>query len=134
MENKIFPAKIEDLDNMINFILDAASKNGFTDKKLDKIRLASEEALVNIINYAYPQKDGDIDVSCAINEKNALVIEIKDSGIAFNPLSLPEPDLTISIDKRKIGGLGVYMICQIMDEVYYKRENDKNILTMIKNK
>ena len=66
-------------------------------------------------------------------EGKRLMIQIMDWGIAFDPLSLPEPDIEAPIEERKIGGLGIYMMRNIMDEVLYKREGDRNILTLVKH-
>jgi anti-sigma regulatory factor (Ser/Thr protein kinase) len=61
-------------------------------------------------------------------------VEIADTSPPFDPLSIPEPELENSIDKRKIGGLGVFLIRQVMDGVSYRYENGKNILVLIKNR
>lgn len=132
MNKKKFPAGLENLGLMLDFLTEISEKHGVQAKKANQIRLAAEEVLINIINYAYPNDKGNIEIDCTITEGMALKIEISDSGVPFNPLSLPEPDIKAPIEKRKIGGLGVHLIRNIMDEVNYKREHDKNILTLIK--
>ena len=127
-----FPAKIENLISMIKFITEGAEKQGFGNKKINQVQLAAEEVLVNIINYAYPDRDGDIEINCNAKEEKGIEIEIIDSGIPFDPLSLPKPDIKIPMEDRNIGGLGIYMMRNIMDEVNYKRDQDRNILTLIK--
>ncbi|MCM8781316.1 MAG: SpoIIE family protein phosphatase [Candidatus Omnitrophica bacterium] len=134
MEKIIFPAKLENLDSMLSFVIDKAKSIGFKDKQLNQIRLAAEEALVNIVNYAYPDKNGDIEITFASNEDNDFVLEIADYGIAFDPLSKPQPDLNAPLEKRNIGGLGIYLLRKIMDEVRYRRENNRNILTFVKKR
>jgi anti-sigma regulatory factor (Ser/Thr protein kinase)/CRP-like cAMP-binding protein len=131
MERLTLPAKLENLEKMFAFIREAARRQGFIIEELNKIQLACEEALVNVINYAYPDKNGDLEITCA-NKDKELEIEITDSGLAFDPLSLPEPNINAPIEERRIGGLGIYMIRKIMDEVRYKRDADRNILTMVK--
>lgn len=126
------PAKLENLEAMVGFIGEGAEKQGFDQKTIHQIHLACEEALVNVIHYAYPDGNGDIELTYDLNEEKGLVIEIIDWGIPFNPLSLPEPDIEASIEDRKIGGLGIYMMRNIMDEVHYKREQGRNILTLVK--
>ncbi|MBI4651633.1 ATP-binding protein [Candidatus Desantisbacteria bacterium] len=118
---------------MIQFIFDGAKKVGFDDAALNQIHLASEEVLINIINYAYPDKPGDIEISYEI-ENGQIIIEISDSGLPFDPLKKPDPDITLSLEERDIGGLGIFLTKKIMNEVIYRRENNKNILTMIKCK
>ncbi|MFH0738413.1 MAG: ATP-binding protein [Candidatus Omnitrophota bacterium] len=125
-------AKIENLEAMFRFIRKAAQAQGFDEKKVSQVQLAAEEALVNVIKYAYPDKSGDLEINCN-NKEGSLEIEISDSGIPFDPLSLPEPDIHSPMEKRKIGGLGIFMLRKIMDEVKYKREDNRNILTLIKH-
>ena len=98
-----------------------------------QIKLALEEAVTNVILYAYPdKKDQDIriDMSC---ENKRLTIVITDTGIAFNPLERQEPDLTLSLEERPIGGLGIFLVKQLMTEVTYSHSDGKNILTMTKD-
>jgi serine phosphatase RsbU (regulator of sigma subunit)/anti-sigma regulatory factor (Ser/Thr protein kinase) len=131
MESLVFPAKLENLEKMFAFIREAAVRQAFAAEMADKIQLACEEALVNVINYAYPGKDGDLEIT-SFNSESFLEIGINDSGIPFDPLSLPDPDIRASMEARRIGGLGIFMMKKIMDEVRYKRENDRNMLTMVK--
>ena len=128
----VLAAKMESLGRAVDFIVEGASKLEFSDKDISQIRLAAEEIVVNIINYAYPEKAGDMQISYQIKDNNALVVEIIDSGIAFNPLSLPEPDINAPLDKRKIGGLGVYLVKKIMDDISYERKDGRNILIFTK--
>ena len=129
------PAKLENLEKLIEFAVSAAKQEGYDGEALSEIRLASEEALVNVINYAYPDKDGKIDVAVKPDpSKGGVNIEISDSGIPFNPLSLPAPDTKLPIEQRKIGGLGIFMIRKVMNDVKYRRDNDRNILTLVKLK
>jgi serine phosphatase RsbU (regulator of sigma subunit)/anti-sigma regulatory factor (Ser/Thr protein kinase) len=131
MERLILPAKLYNLEKMFDFIRAAAVKQGFEKSMVNKIQLACEEALVNVINYAYPEQEGDVEITYD-NLEEALEIEIVDSGVAFDPLALPAPDITAPIEKRRIGGLGIYMLRKIMDKVTYKREEGRNILNLIK--
>ena len=126
------PAKLENLESMLSSIRDSAEKQGFGSKKINQIQIACEEALVNIISYAYPDKDGTIEIVCNTGEGRGLVIEITDWGNPFDPLSVLEPDTEASIEEREIGGLGIYMMRNIMDEVSYKREGNRNVLTLTK--
>ena len=129
-----YPAKLENLDSMIKFITDLAEKSGFTAQHISQIHLAAEEILVNAISYAYSGKNGSVEISCGIGSDDKLLIEIKDSGVPFNPLEKPDPDITLPLEQRKIGGLGIFMTKKIMDSVSYRRENNKNIVTLKKSK
>ena len=125
-------AKLENLEPMLAFIEQGAKKLGFDAQKLNRIHLASEEALLNVINYAYPNNYGNIEITYEVKEDKRFVVEIIDWGIPFDPLSLPKPDVEAPIEKRKVGGLGIYLIRTIMDEVNYRRNQDRNILTLTK--
>ena len=132
MKKIVLPAKIENLDSMLGFIISTARASGFDDKKINQIQLASEELLVNVINYAYPDRDGEVEITCEFKQGKGLEVEIADSGIPFNPLSRPEPDTKTPIEKRKIGGLGIHLVRNTMDEVNYKRQEGRNILSFVK--
>jgi anti-sigma regulatory factor (Ser/Thr protein kinase) len=125
------PAKIENLEQLIAFVSDCANKQGMERKRIIEIEISTEEALVNIFNYAYQNVDGDVAIICKSDEKDKFIIEIEDSGVPFNLLSLKEPDTTLDISERSIGGLGIFLMRKLMDEVQYKREEDRNVLTMV---
>ena len=95
--------------------------------------MALEEAVTNVILYAYPAgADGLVNIEAVLRE-HSLEFIITDSGVAFDPTVVPEADTTLSAAERAIGGLGIHLVRQIMDEVRYQRLDDKNILTLIKN-
>ncbi|HDS08851.1 MAG TPA: ATP-binding protein [Firmicutes bacterium] len=127
------PAKLENLEQLHNFVRDRLSETGFAKKDMNQILVAAEEAIINVLSYAYPESEGEIKVICEDTPESFTII-LKDTGIPFNPLSLPEPDVKLPIQDRKIGGLGIFMIKQIMDDVKYDREADWNIFTLIKHK
>ena len=97
--------------------------------------LALDELFVNIVNYGHSDNarhEVEIDL---ISDADALTIEIRDDGKPFNPLSdAPEPDLDAGIEDRPIGGLGIHLVLTMMDEVHYRREQNKNHLTLIKRR
>ena len=132
MKRLVVPAKLENLDKAIDFILEEGKSLGFDGKKLSHIKLAAEEVIVNIISYAYPEGEGDIEINCSRRDDGALKIEIIDEGAPFDPLSLPEPDVNASLEERKICGLGIYLVRRVMDEMNYRREEGKNVLTLVK--
>ena len=100
-----------------------------------QIGLAVEELGVNIVNYGYDD-DKDHEIRIVISsEDEAITIEIEDDGHAFNPLSdAPEPDLDAEVEDRTVGGLGIYLVRTMMDEVHYQRQQDKNCLTLVKRR
>ena len=95
------------------------------------INLALEEAVSNVMLYAYPNQSGQVLVE-ADKVGREITFSISDSGIPFDPTQQDEPDITKSVEERPIGGLGIFLVRQIMDDIHYKRKNNKNILTLIK--
>jgi serine/threonine-protein kinase RsbW len=133
MESLKILAKMDNFNSMMDFIQENSEKAGFEKKTVKKIRLACEEMIINIINYAYPDKEGNIEiVSDYLKNNNSLIIKIIDDGIPFNPLSSQEPDIDASIEDRKIGGLGIFLARKVMDKIDYKREKGQNILVLTK--
>ncbi|WP_018249110.1 ATP-binding protein [Orenia marismortui] len=130
------PATMKNLDLMIGFIMDKVKKLDLEDKKLIfNLRLVCEEALSNIINYAYLDKDetGEVKISFDMDtQEGKLVLEIVDYGVSFNLVEYDPPKLKSSIEEQKIGGFGIHLIKTLMDEVKYKREAGRNILTLVK--
>ena len=132
MEKITLPAKLENLDILVEHILKSAESVGFDKKDTYQIRLAAEEVLVNIITHGYPETPGAIELTLQPRPKESLEMVFADWGIPFDPLSMPEPNVCACLEERKIGGLGVFLLRKIMDEVRYKREDGRNILTVIK--
>ena len=97
-----------------------------------KLNLAVEEAVVNVMNYAYPQGTvGDINIE-ATGDDNQLEFIISDSGTPFDPTAKADANTSLTAEERPIGGLGIHLVRQIMDEVMYERKDNKNILTLRK--
>lgn len=94
-----------------------------------KIRLSVEETVENVVNYAYKEGLGYIEVETR-NDGKTLSIILRDSGKPFNPLDKEDPDITLSVEDRPIGGLGIFLCKQMMDEVCYEFADGCNILTM----
>ena len=97
------------------------------------MRLAVEEAVVNVMNYAYPQdKEGDITVKI-MSDGTPLVSIIIDEGVLFDPTMKERADTTLSAEDRQIGGLGILLVRELMDSINYERIEGTNVLTLIKN-
>ena len=132
MKNYIYNINSCKLDEMIRPIISSLEEISASEKSIYQIHLALEEILVNIIEYAYQDKKGEIKISFDIKENNINVI-IKDKGVEFNPLSKEDPNLNESINNRSIGGLGIYIIKNIVDEIKYERTNNENVLSFKKS-
>ncbi|MEN6469328.1 MAG: ATP-binding protein [Smithella sp.] len=127
---KQMPARVESLHELLTFIRTEAKKREFSENALNRIDLVVEEALVNVFVHGYAQDQGQVEVRCLISDDPSLMIEIRDKGVSFDPLSLADPDVEADISKRKIGGMGVFFIRKMADKVAYRREGDSNVLTM----
>lgn len=125
------PARLENLRTFMEAAREAAAKAGLPRPRILKLEIALEEALVNIMQYAYVGDAGEIQISCRSCDQRLFVTEIIDNGNPFNVTAVPPPDLPAELDKRKIGGLGIHLMKTFVDEVSYRREGEKNILALI---
>ncbi|MBO7460080.1 MAG: ATP-binding protein [Bacteroidales bacterium] len=124
---------IKQISLLAEFIEKIAAEKQLDETLAMNLNLALEEAVTNVILYAYPKEtDGLVNIE-AIMKENSLEFIITDSGVPFDPTAAPEADITLSADERPIGGLGIFMVRKLMDEVHYQRVDDKNVLKMIKN-
>lgn len=146
--HKIFPAEIDSLYEMLEYIEVYAQKRRISVPILEKIILATEEAFINIISYGYPgKKKGTIEISCSpTTPKSGIRIVIKDRGVPFNPIesnaqeeSEEKEDHQNSrsnpLEEKKeeaLGGYGILILIGVMDRVEYKRIDGGNRLTLIK--
>jgi len=136
MQTVQFTAKFEFLDEIREFVGDIARTGGFNDKEVYNIQLATDEAASNIIEHAYDGvSDGLLEISCDVKGPS-ITITLVDHGEPFDPSDVPAPDLKADLSERKIGGLGIFLMRKLMDEVHYKAEpgKNRNTLTMIKRK
>jgi anti-sigma regulatory factor (Ser/Thr protein kinase) len=134
MKRLRMPAVLDNLEEMLDFIVKYLNEL-ISDKKLaNQVRLSCEEVLVNVISYAYPDAVGDVEIICDIPTGNGdIFIRFIDEGVAYNPLLNHDPDIEAPIEDRGIGGLGVYLYKIIMDKVAYERKDEKNVLTFVKH-
>lgn len=124
---------IRETPKIAEFMDDIVGETGIDMALSNSLNLALEEAVVNVMNYAYPADQvGDISIE-AYAEDSYIQFVITDNGIPFDPTaSGPEPDITASVEDRNVGGLGIFLVTHLMDEVKYKREIDRNVLTLKK--
>lgn len=98
-----------------------------------KIELSVEEAVENVVRYAYDGGIGWLEAGTHLDHDSlVLTIELRDAGVPFNPLDKPDPNVTLSANERDIGGLGIYLCKQMMDSIDYRYEDGNNVLTMKK--
>ena len=135
MQSVQFSAKFEFLDEIREFVGDIARAGGFGDKDIYNIQLAADEAASNIIEHAYEGvSNGLLELSCGV-KGDTITIVLVDHGESFDPSEIPLPDLKADLSDRKIGGLGIFLMRKLMDEVRYEiKPNHTNVLTMTKRK
>ena len=98
-----------------------------------KIELSVEEAVENVVSYAYEGGIGWLEVGTSLDhDKLFLTIELRDAGVPFNPLEMPDPDITLPANERHIGGLGIYLCKKMMDNINNQYVDGNNVLTMMK--
>ena len=130
--NLTLPNNIETIPQLNKFVDSVCEKVGFDMGTTMSMNLALEEAVVNVMNYAYPQgTQGTVDIEAVANDMRLKFI-ICDSGTPFDPTTKEEVDINLSADERPIGGLGIHLVRQIMDSVNYERLNNMNVLTLRK--
>ena len=124
------PARIDSLNPLLAFVRSCAERQGLGQERLQEVDLVMEEILVNIFNYAYPDLPGEVEVACRPADDGRLLVEVADAGVPYNILSREDPDLKAGIEERSIGGLGVFFVKQLVRDIHYRREDDRNILTL----
>lgn len=98
-----------------------------------KIELSIEEAVENVVQYAYEGGIGWLEAGTKLDDKTlVLTIELRDAGVPFNPLEKDDPDITLSADERPVGGLGIFLCKSMMDSISYRYEDGNNVLVMKK--
>jgi len=131
-ETLVIRNNVKEVSKLSEFMKSVMENVGI-EKPLDRqLQLAVEEAVVNVIDYAYPVgQEGEIEI-CVMSDGKTLKTVIIDSGVAFDPTAKEKPDTTLSAEDRQIGGLGILLVREIMDSVNYERINKQNILTLTK--
>jgi len=129
---RVFNAEVNELTKVQEFLKDELKNIGFRKNDINQVLLVSEEIFINIAKYAYKGKVGNCNIKIHVDNENVLVCTFEDSGTPFNPLKRNDPDFNVSVEERNVGGLGIYMLKNIMDNIEYKYEDNKNILKITK--
>lgn len=133
MEKSIVLAnEISEIGRLADFIEDMGNEFSLAPDVRFNLNLVLEEAVANIINYAYPKDEHESIYLSARMHEDSIVLVLTDTGKEFDPTMAPEVDVTLSAEERQIGGLGIFLIRQIMNEVRYERIDGKNVLTLEK--
>ncbi len=123
-------ATMESYREIENFVLDGARAAQFPEEKLLKLQLIIEEVVVNVIRHAYLGTPGPVRVGYGSGADGWFRVEIRNNGVPFDPLAKELPDLTLDVEKREPGGLGIYLVRQLADEIQYRRDGATNVLSL----
>ncbi|MCR4621569.1 MAG: ATP-binding protein [Clostridiales bacterium] len=133
MSELTLEAKVENLDDVIAFVDKALEEIDCPPKAQMQIDISVEELFVNIANYAYAPNVGMATVRVETqSDPREVAITFIDSGVPYNPLAKPDPDITLSSEERQIGGLGIFMAKKSMDKIEYEYTEGQNRLTIRK--
>lgn len=133
MSEVTLEAAEENLDEVLRFMEDALEDTGCSLEDQRQIAIAVEEVFINIVSYAYKPGRGDTTLRLDVSQDPAEVtITFIDHGVPFDPLAKEDPDIDLPAKQRKVGGLGIFVVKNLMDDVFYEYRNGQNILTMKK--
>ena len=131
MTERTFKAEEQRIHEVTEFVNALLAELNCSPKVRSQIDVAIDEMFCNIARYAYPDGAGSVVVQVDADGDTAVLTFI-DSGVPFDPLTRKAPDVTLSAEEREIGGLGIFLTRKLMDEVRYRREDGRNILTLRK--
>ena len=130
MKKLTVKASVDKLDEVLNFVNESLERRNCPLDLRRKIDTAVDEIFMNIVRYAYKSAEGYVAIYISTGEE--ILIKFEDAGEPYNPLEQAVPDFDKPLMERKIGGLGIFMVRQLMDKVVYRRIGNKNVLTMTK--
>lgn len=132
-EERSFPARLDQLSILAEFVLACAQRFGVQESDLFAIQMAVDEAATNIILHGYQEagREGDFQVRCW-REGTDFFVQLRDRGRPFDPGLVPEPDLESPLEERREGGLGIFLMRRLMDRVEFSTEGEENVLTMVR--
>ena len=124
-----FPATADALSRITDFVTARAEAEHIRPERIQRLQVALEEAVVNVCDHAYDRRTGDIRVRLRTTGRG-FEVDLEDEGPAFDPLAAEGPDTSLGLDERKVGGLGVLLMRRLLDDVRYRREGNRNVLTL----
>ncbi len=130
---KTIQASLESIPEITGWVDQLLAMADCTVKARRQIDVALDEILSNIARYAYPDAEGSMTVEIDLDEETGMLsLTFRDEGVPFDPLAKEEPDVTLGVRERAVGGLGIFLVKKMMDEVIYRREGKENILRLYK--
>lgn len=131
MQELVLLAQTENMNTVLDFVNGILEEHNCPTYVQLEVDIAVEELFVNIAHYAYTPKVGQATIQVSV-EEDIVTIVFEDRGIPYNPWAKEDPDITLSLEERQIGGLGIYMVKNSMDEVDYAYEDGQNVVTIKK--
>jgi len=123
-------AKPASLTAVTEFVREGALEASLPAERIGELDLVIDELIMNVFTHAYPDgTPGDVTVTYSVPAPGELSVEVADQGVEFNPLKTEPPDLTLSLEARPIGGLGIYLVKTLARSLTYRREQGWNRLT-----
>ena len=122
--------QLSEIERLARIVHDFGRRHQIEPQIIYTMKLALDEILTNIISYAYDDAKEHIIVIRLSLDQEKWTVEVEDDGRPFNPLNAPEPDTKQLLGERPIGGLGIHLVRKLIDELEYRRQNDRNILVM----
>jgi len=123
------PASLSSLQAFLEFAHAGADAAGLTETDRDQLDLVLEELLVNVARYAYQPGTGDVEMAYAVESDGKLLLQIADKGSTFNLLEQDQPDLSGPLEDRPVGGLGIFLVRELVDSLTYSREQGRNTVS-----
>lgn len=132
MDSVRLPARLAEITEVHNFVEQIGAAHSLDERTLHTLHLVLEEACTNVIVHAYQGQGGQMEIAFE-KQSDCLRVIIHDWGTPFDPAEVPVPDISAPLDERPLGGLGVYLLREMMDDVQYQfSAKDGNTLTMVK--
>jgi serine/threonine-protein kinase RsbW len=126
------PADVREIERLNRLVRQFGELHEIPTRALYAVNLALDEVVTNVVLYGFESSSGQEVAVRVETTGDDLRSEVVDAGREFNPLNAPVPDLTVALEDRALGGLGIHLVRSLMDRVEYRRENAKNVLTMRK--
>ena len=133
MEQLTIEAKVENLSTVTKFIIESLEELNCKPKILMQMELVIEELFVNVASYAYKPNIGICTVQKILEDNpRSITVTFIDSGVPYNPLKKEDPDTSLGVEEREIGGLGIFLVKKNVDDITYEHKDGQNVLTFKK--
>lgn len=133
MEQLILEATVENLPQATEFIIESLEEKNCKPKVTMQMELVMEELFVNIAHYAYKPDTGNCIIQREFEENpRAIIVTFIDSGVPYNPLKHEDPDTSLGVEEREIGGLGIFLVKKNVDNISYEYKDGQNVLRLKK--